>query len=481
MTPLPPLILELCRSLRAEGGQAFLVGGWVRDLEMLRLQGVPGMPAAEEFDLEVYGLPTDRLAFVLGRYGEVRLVGQSFAVYKLVPRQPEHAGGAAVPAIDISLPRRDTKVAPGHRGFEVQGDPNLSQKDATRRRDFTVNAMMYDPLAGRTIDHWSGLDDLRSRVLRAVDPSTFVEDSLRVLRAVQLAARLEFSIDPATVDLCRRIDLSDLPAERIWGEFEKLLLKARRPSIGLEWADRLGVVGSLFPELRALKGCPQEKEWHPEGDVWTHTLMAIDRAKAEIDGLPKEKALAVMLAVICHDFGKPATTAVVDGRIRSYEHEEAGIPPTRAFLDRLNVRTLHGYDLREQVVQLVSHHLTPSHYFKNRENVGDGAFRRLARKLEPDLLYRVSRADCLGRTGDFSTEAQEWFIGKVRALSVESRPPRPILMGRHLLEMGLKPGPIIGRVTKAVYEKQLDGQVKDLEDATREARRLLMEEGRSAP
>ncbi|OLE65156.1 MAG: hypothetical protein AUG03_06160 [Acidobacteria bacterium 13_1_20CM_2_68_14] len=481
MTPLPPLILELCRSLRAEGGQAFLVGGWVRDLEMLRLQGVPGMPAAEEFDLEVYGLPTDRLAFVLGRYGEVRLVGQSFAVYKLVPRQPEHAGGAAVPAIDISLPRRDTKVAPGHRGFEVQGDPNLSQKDATRRRDFTVNAMMYDPLAGRTIDHWSGLDDLRSRVLRAVDPSTFVEDSLRVLRAVQLAARLEFSIDPATVDLCRRIDLSDLPAERIWGEFEKLLLKARRPSIGLEWADRLGVVGSLFPELQALKGCPQEKEWHPEGDVWTHTLMAIDRAKAEIDGLPKEKALAVMLAVICHDFGKPATTAVVDGRIRSYEHEEAGIPPTRAFLDRLNVRTLHGYDLREQVVQLVAHHLTPSHYFKNRENVGDGAFRRLARKLEPDLLYRVSRADCLGRTGDFSTEAQEWFIGKVRALSVESRPPRPILMGRHLLEMGLKPGPIIGRVTKAVYEKQLDGQVKDLEDATREARRLLMEEGRSAP
>ncbi|PYT37302.1 MAG: hypothetical protein DMF52_03870 [Acidobacteria bacterium] len=481
MTPLPPLILELCRSLRAEGGQAFLVGGWVRDLEMLRLQGVPGMPAAEEFDLEVYGLPTDRLAFVLGRYGEVRLVGQSFAVYKLVPRQPEHAGGAAVPAIDISLPRRDTKVAPGHRGFEVQGDPNLSQKDATRRRDFTVNAMMYDPLAGRTIDHWSGLDDLRSRVLRAVDPSTFVEDSLRVLRAVQLAARLEFSIDPATVDLCRRIDLSDLPAERIWGEFEKLLLKARRPSIGLEWADRLGVVGSLFPELRALKGCPQEKEWHPEGDVWTHTLMAIDRAKAEIDGLPKERALAVMLAVICHDFGKPATTAVVDGRIRSYEHEEGGIPPTRAFLDRLNVRTLHGYDLREQVVQLVSHHLTPSHYFKNRENVGDGAFRRLARKLEPDLLYRVSRADCLGRTGDFSTEAQEWFIGKVRALSVESRPPRPILMGRHLLEMGLKPGPIIGRVTKAVYEKQLDGQVKDLEEATREARRLLMEEGRSAP
>jgi tRNA nucleotidyltransferase (CCA-adding enzyme) len=481
METLPALILDICRSVRAEGGHAHLVGGWVRDLEMLRLRGLSGMPTAEEFDLEVYGLPADRLASLLGRYGDVRLVGQSFAVYKLVPRQAGGAGTPAAPVIDVSLPRRDTKVAAGHRGFEVQGDPNLSQEQATRRRDFTVNAMMYDPLADRTIDLWGGRDDLRSRVLRAVDPSTFVEDSLRVLRAVQFAARLEFTIEAATVDLCRGIDLSDLPAERIWGEFEKLLLKARRPSIGLEWADRLGVIGSLFPELGALKGCPQEKEWHPEGDVWSHTLMAIDQAKNEIAGLPKEKALAVMLAVICHDFGKPATTAVVDGRIRSYEHEEAGIAPTRAFLDRLNVRTLHGYDLREQVVQLVAHHLTPSHYFKNKEKVGDGAFRRLARKLEPDLLYRVSRADCLGRTGEFSTAAQEWFIEKVRALSIESRPPAPILLGRHLLEMGQRPGPVIGRVTRAVYEMQLDGRVRDLEEARHEARRLLAEEERTAP
>src|SRR5262249_39703548 len=156
------------------------------------------------------------------------------------------------------------------------------------------------------------------------------------------------------------------------GEIEKLLMKAERPSIGLEWAERLGVIERLFPELQALRGCPQEKEWHPEGDVWIHTLMAIDQAKREIGGLPKEKALTVMLAVLCHDCGKPATPAVVDGRIRSFEHEEAGVLPTRTLLDRLNVRTLHGYDVREQVVQLVAHHLTPSHYFKNRENVGDG-------------------------------------------------------------------------------------------------------------
>ena len=472
MDAIDSIVLDLCKSVRDEGGRAFLVGGWVRDLEARRLGRPAPEPHGAEYDLEIYHLPADGLALVLGRFGEVKLVGQSFAVYKLVPRR-SGAGQDFRAEIDVSLPRRDTKVAPGHRGFEVLGDPGLSQKEATRRRDFTVNAMLFDPLTGETVDLWGGREDLRAGVLRAVDPATFVEDSLRVLRAVQLAARLRFTIEPQTVDLCRRIDLSDLPAERIWGELEKLLLRAAQPSIGLQWADRLGVIRRLFPELEALKGCPQEAEWHPEGDVWTHTLMAIDEARKEVEGLPKEKALAVLLAVLCHDLGKPATTAVVDGRIRSYEHEEAGIAPTRSFLDRLNVHTLHGYDLREQVIQLVAHHLTPSHYFKNRDRVGDGAFRRLARKLEPDLLYRVSRADCLGRTGDFSTEAQEWFIGKARALSVENSPPAPLLMGRHLLEMGLRPGPAIGRITRAVYEMQLDGRVTGLDEARREALRLI--------
>ena len=468
---IDPVVLEICRSVRDEGGRAFLVGGWVRDLEALRLRGVEGIPASE-YDLEVYRLPAERLASLLGRFGDVRLVGQSFAVYKVVPR----SGSGLKAPIDVSLPRRDTKVAPGHRGFSVLGDPELSFEEATRRRDFTVNAMMFDPLAGETLDVWGGRADLRAGLLRAVDPSTFVEDSLRVLRGMQFAARFELAVEPATVALCRGIDLSDLPSERLWGEMEKLLLLAKRPSVGLSWADRLGVVDRLFPELKALQGCPQEPEWHPEGDVWIHTLLAIDVAKGEIGGLPKEKALAVLLAVICHDFGKPSTTAVVDGRIRSYEHEAAGVPPTRSFLDRLNVHSLLGYDLREQVVQLVAHHLTPSHYYKNRENVGDGAFRRLARRLEPDLLYRVSRADCLGRTGSFSTDAQEWFIAKVRGLQVESRPPAPVFMGRHLLEMGIPPGPVVGRITRAIYEMQLDGRVTTLEDGKREALRLLSAE-----
>ncbi len=477
--PAPPALLDMARGIRAAGGRAFVVGGWVRDLVRARIEDpAAAPPPVREFDLEVYGVEPGDLRRVLESFGRVNLVGESFAVYKVTP--PGAAEGNA-PVVDVSLPRRDTKIGRGHRGFEVSGDPHLSHEEATRRRDFTVNAMMHDPLDGTIVDPWGGRDDLRARLLKAVDRRTFVEDSLRVLRAVQLAARLEFDIDPETVRLCRTVDLTDLPAERVWGEMEKLLLLARRPSIGFDWAARLGVVDQIFPELKSLMGCPQEPEWHPEGDVWVHTLLAIDRAREESGDLPREKRLAVMLAVLCHDFGKPTTTAVVDGRIRSLEHEEAGIEPTESFLDRLKIRTLNGYPLREQVIQLVARHLTPSHWYKNRDNVGDGAVRRLAGRLEPELLYRVSRADCLGRTGDFDTDAQEWFIERVRGLGVEERPPDPILMGRHLLEMGLRPGPIIGRITKAVYEMQLDGRVTDLDEARREARRLLAEEGGCPP
>jgi tRNA nucleotidyltransferase (CCA-adding enzyme) len=462
--------MDLARELKSAGGRALLVGGWVRDLVSSRKRSGAEPADSTEFDLEVYHLPAERLSGILERFGSVNLVGESFAVYRVSPA-PE-PGGAPL-TLDVSLPRRDSKVAAGHRGFAVTGEPDLSFQDATRRRDFTVNAMLWDPLTSELLDFWGGEADLSARNLRAVDPATFVEDSLRVLRGVQFAARLEFAIDPGTAELCRRVDLRDLPAERIWGEVEKLLLKARRPSIGLDWADRLGVVEQLFPELAALKGCPQDPEWHPEGDVWVHTLLCVDRATEELEGLDKERRIAVMLAELCHDLGKPATTAMVDGRIRSHDHESAGVPPTLSILDRLNIHTLNGYDLRDQVVQLVSHHLTPSHFHKNRDRVGDGAFRRLARKLEPELLYRVSRADCRGRTGEFSTEAQEWFIEKVRSLGVERKPPAPILMGRHLLAMGLTPGPRVGEITRAVYEMQLDGRVTSLEEATIQARVLL--------
>ena len=356
----------------------------------------------------------------------------------------------------------------------------MSFEEASKRRDFTINAILKDILSGEIIDCHGGIKDIEKKLLRMVSPETFAEDSLRVLRAAQFAARFEFDIETETVELCKEIDLTDLPSERIWGEFEKLLLKSEKPSIGLKWLYLLGVVEQLFPEMQALVGVPQQEEWHPEGDVDVHTLLVVDEARKLINDLPYEKKVTVMLGALCHDFGKPATTKFFDGKWRSHAHDVAGVEPTKTFLDKLNIHTLNGYDVRKQVIELVIQHLKPGMFYKAKDDLGDGAFRRLARKVEPDLLYRVAKADSLGRNPEwvpkekhFKAEAQEWFIEKVRELEVEKEAPKPILMGRHLIEFGLKPSPQFKVILDEVYEKQLDGKIKDLEEATEYAKGIL--------
>jgi tRNA nucleotidyltransferase (CCA-adding enzyme) len=307
-----------------------------------------------------------------------------------------------------------------------------------------------------------------------VDPATFGDDSLRVLRAVQLAARFDLALDEGTAALCRSVALDDLPAERIWGEYEKLLLQAPRPSHGFALALTLGVVRRTLPELETLVGCAQEPEWHPEGDVWVHTMMVIDKARELNGDLDRPRLLTVMLGALCHDLGKPATTALVDGRIRSMDHEQAGVAPTLRLLDRLNVHTIDGFPVREQVVGLVAQHLKPGMFHK-AGSVGDGAFRRLAQKVDLELLARLARADCLGRGGSFDCTAMDWFIGRARALGVEHRPPAPLLLGRHVLALGVPPGPRVGEILRQVYEKQLDGEVPTIDEAVAAAARLLQD------
>lgn len=459
-TPIPAKVLNIAGAIRDEGGRALLVGGCVRDI----LMGT----TPEDWDLEVYGLAPGKLRAVLDRFGSVNVVGEAFTVYKLGPD------------IDVSIPRRERKSGQGHRAFVIEGDPAMSIPEATRRRDFTINAILQDPLTGEIIDPFGGQEDIQRKLLRAVSPETFSEDSLRVLRAAQFAARFEFEFEPETIALCRAIQLSDLPAERIWGELEKLLLQAKRPSIGLKYLRELGVLEQLFPEINALVEVPQDPEWHPEGDVFVHTLLVVDNARQLLADLPYSKQVTVMLAALAHDFGKPATTEFIEGRLRSRGHEEAGVAPTGSFLNRINVHTLDGYDVRGQVIALVREHLKPGEFYKKRDEVGDGAFRRLARKCELDLLYRVARADSLGRNAPwlprekwYDAVAQEWFLKRAHELQVAQSPPLPILLGRHLLEMGLRPGPRMGELTQAVYEMQLDGRVRNLEEAKAAARALL--------
>ncbi|HEY7290296.1 MAG TPA: CCA tRNA nucleotidyltransferase [Vicinamibacterales bacterium] len=448
--------LELARTIalaaRAAGGRALIVGGWTRD----RLMDRP----SKDIDIEVYGIPEQPLKTLLEECGRVETVGESFRVYKV--------GG-----IDVSLPRRESKSGRGHRGFVVTGDPFMSIEDAARRRDFTINTISWDPLTDEYLDPFDGRADIARRVIKVVDPETFPDDSLRVLRAVQFAARLDFSIDDATRTICRAISLDDLPAERIWGEIEKLLF-APRPSMGLRLMLELDVVTKLFPELAALVGCEQEPEWHPEGDVWVHTLQVVDQARTRIDDLPRPQQIAVMLGAVCHDFGKPATTAFLDGRIRSIDHEEQGVRPADAFLDRLNVHSIDGYDVRGQVLGMTAQHLKPGMWFKVRDEVGDGAFRRLAQKVDLELLARLAKADCTGRApGVFDCSAMDWFLDRARSIGAHQGPPPPILLGRHVLQLGVPPGPRVGAIVKAVYELQLDGTVGNLDDAIARAKEII--------
>ena len=457
--PIPPGLGRLLAGLRHAGGRAFIVGGAVRDA----LLGLP----VKDHDVEVFGLPVEALKAALAPLGSVNAVGEAFTVFKLAGLEGVEG------AVDVSIPRRDSKVGPGHRGIAVQGDPDLTPEDASRRRDFTINAMLFDPLTGEVLDFFGGRADLDARVLRAVDPSRFGEDPLRSLRAVQLAARYGLQVEPATARLCGSMRLAELPAERIFGEIEKLLLKAPRPSLGLRLLREWGLLPQVAPELVPLIGTAQDPQWHPEGDVWTHTLLAVDHAVPLVAGLDPPRALAVMLGVLCHDVGKPSTTQFEDGRLRSRGHEEAGREPTERLLDRWNVHTRLGYDVRAQVLALVGNHLKPGQLYDDRDRVSDGAIRRLAARCEPALLYRVARADCLGRTGDFPPVAMEWFFERVRQLDVAERPPAPLLRGRDVVALGVDPGPEVGRVVREVYERQLDGVVTTVDEARAEARRLV--------
>ena len=412
----------LARAVQARGGRALLVGGYVRDELLGR--------APKDADIEVYGLQAPDLRATLEQLGRVDCVGESFRVYKLVwhVHKIRHE-------LDVSLPRRDRKIGEGHKGFEVEGDPFASFEDAARRRDFTLNAILRDPLSGEIIDPFGGQRDLENRVLRAVDAQHFGEDSLRVLRAMQFAGRFGLSIDAATATLCRQTPLDDLPAERVWGEWEKWLLKSPRPSLGLRAGSEIGVFSRLFPYLQTA--------FERRGPMMSE---ALDAATPMLHALEFPHQVALMLAVIGSFLGWRDTKAML---------ETLGIAKLRGEKQAINVATL--------TIQLVGVRKTPRDWFARRERVEDKEFRFFSARIHPQLATLLSRA-----RGDI--EAADWFETNLRRLNVFDGPPAPRLLGRHLLEMGMKPGPRIGEIVKSVYFAQLAGEVSTLEQAKARAR-----------
>jgi tRNA nucleotidyltransferase (CCA-adding enzyme) len=415
-----------------------LVGGSVRDA----LLGL----AAKDADLEVFGLAPERLEKLVAAEYPVIVVGRSFGVLKLRGME-----------LDVSVPRRERKTGPKHTDFAVDADPGMSPREAAARRDFTINAISWDPLTHELVDPFNGLTDLQAKVLRHTT-ARFAEDPLRVLRGMQMAARFEFSVAPETIDLCATLTMEGLSAERVFEEWQKLLVKGRRPSLGLNFLRACGWV-KFFPELAALIGCEQDAIWHPEGDVWIHTLHCLDAFAARRTGDAWED-LVVGLAVLCHDFGKPATTKRdEEGRVRSLGHEAAADEPTRTFLARL---TQHK-ELIESVVPLVLCHMRRRELMLS--GAGESAIRRLARKIgRIDRLARVDEADRWGRPPLTPEEpgAGQWLIERAEKLAVADSVPTPLVQGRHLIAAGLSPGPRFKELLNACFEAQLDGRFTDL-------------------
>ena len=445
MLALDAEILSIAQAISVAGGRALLVGGSVRDHFLQQ-------PLSKDFDVEVYHLPADPLEVILKSFGSVSAVGKKFGVFKLSTPSSEY---------DFSFPRTENKIGVGHKGFRVALHEDTTFQTAASRRDFTINAMGYDMLSGEILDPFQGREDLKSKTLRHISPA-FGEDPLRVLRAMQFVARFEFKIAPETVRLCQNLNLSELPKERICEEFKKLFLKAKRPSLGLKALNEMAML-KFFPEMKALQGVPQDPQWHPEGDVWTHTLMVVDEAAKLRSGAEKPD-FSLLLGALCHDFGKPSTTIFQKGRWRSPAHDVKGLPPTESFLKRLT----HEQTLIDLVKVYVKEHLKPALLYHASDRVSDGAIRRLAMRVSIPDLIQIAQADHFGRTTPDALARQfpagEWLLQRAEGLKVHETKPQPLLKGRHLLQLGMEPGPLMGQVIQESFELQLDGQLTHLED-----------------
>lgn len=420
-----------------------------------------------DFDVEVYGLEIDTIVEALKKTGKTDLVGKSFAVVKLWTHGTEY---------DFTVPRTESKSGTGHRGFNVQTDINLDPRTALKRRDFTINALQYDPDEKVVIDYFGGREDLEKGILRHVS-NAFSEDPLRALRAIQFAGRFGFSLDSSTAKLCREMkrEFSTLAIERIWGEWNKWATQSTQPSKGLIALKESGWI-SFFPEINSLLRIPQDPEWHPEGDVFIHTLHCVDALanSSEWRSYPEQQRSVLMFAVLCHDLGKARCTRFAEkqGELRwiSPGHDQESGWLSESLLTRIGAPLL----LREKVRKLVENH----HYLSSFPDSlpSDSSLRRLSRRINPattEELRQVMLADHRGRPPHIS-ETQEnrlaVFKARIDELELKESAPKPLLLGRHLIENGKEPSPEFKRILGEAYDAQLEGEFSDLDGAIQWAR-----------
>lgn len=445
--PVSPAAVRALEAIEAAGGRGYLVGGCVRD-SLLR----PGA-APKDVDIEAYGLEPGDLARALDGVGRVDEVGKAFSVLTV------RTGGQS---LDVALPRREVRTGPGHRDFAIEVDPYVDLATASGRRDFTINALMFDPATGELVDCWGGLEDLRAGVLRHTTPA-FAEDPLRVLRGARFAARFDLTMHPDTAALARDLapEFASLSTERVWGEWSTMAATAKHPS---RWLDVLEETGWLrhFPEVDVLRGIPQDRRWHPEGDVYEHSRLAADAGARLADeaGLRGPDRAAIVLAAMLHDVGKATHTQHDGDRITAHGHDEFGEPIAKAFLSRIGAPR-HVADL---VGPLVRNHMAST-------TVADpslSAVRRLARRLAPATMHQwalVVGADRGGRGSASEPGNTGRWMELAQRAGTEQRPVRPILGGQILRDAGWAPGPSFGPVIKAAIAAQDDGAFTDADGA----------------
>ena len=441
---LPRTIEVLAHRVKSLGGAAFLVGGGSIDILQ---QNEP-----KDWDIEVFGLEWEELIKAAEEFGTADLIGNKFGILKL----------KTLDGLDIELgiPRRDSKIGVGHKGFFVTTDKGMCIVNAARRRDFTINAIYIDLISGEVIDPYHGVLDLCHGLVRHVDNNTFMDDPLRVFRAFQIVARKGQAITSGTIDLIRdNIEcLKELSGDAIFGELSKLLMLSKTPSVGLR--PMLNII-ELFPELKALVGCKQKEKYHPEGDTWTHTMMVVDEAAKWRHEIPEEWRLAFMFGMLLHDVGKPL--ALDSETLKTIDHDRMGEAPARSFMLRLT----NNEDLINKVCSIVKAHMRPRLMLKSSPN--KGSWQRLQNICPLNIAAYVSMCDGDGRgcEGLPLGKSDPVFIKVMDVFNGLGKPKgkiKPILQGRHLIETGMQPGPSFGAILKRAYEHQINTGCENIQE-----------------